>query len=331
MQVLLNRVAGVTASRSLPTYMTRPSQSQLDALTLTLDDLKPVNALAQYGFVRSITSFQPRGNSTYNGLATQLTRRYANGLQFVVAHTWSHNIDDSTATVASTLLTPRRPQDFFNLGAERADSALDRRQRFTAGWIYDCPWFANDSNVLRRHLLGGWSFSGTWMAETGAWATVRSGTDSNQNTDNAADRALVNPAGVDGRSSLASALKNSAGRVVGYLAADPTARYIQAGAGVYPNGGRNTLRLPGINNFDLGVGKKVRVSERAVVQFRAEAYNAFNHSQFVPGFANSANLRARVTGAANGLLTTGNALFNRPDLAFESNSRAMQLVARFEF
>ncbi|HET8546482.1 MAG TPA: TonB-dependent receptor [Bryobacteraceae bacterium] len=331
MQLLLNRVAGVSSARSLPTWLARPSQADLDALALSLDDLKPVNALAPYGFVRGITSFQPRGNSSYHGLATQLTRRYANGLQFVVAHTWSHNIDDSTATVASTLLTPRRPQDFFNLGTERADSALDRRQRFTAGWIYDAPWFANDSNLLRRHLLAGWSFSGTYMAETGAWATVRSGLDANQNADPVGDRSLVNPAGVDGRSSAVTALKNSAGRVVGYLAADPSARYIQAGAGVLPNGGRNTLRLPGINNFDLSLGKKVRVSDRAFVQFRAEAYNAFNHSQFVPGFANSANLRARVTPAANGLLITGNPLFNRTDLAFESNSRTMQLVLRLEF
>jgi hypothetical protein len=273
----------------------------------------------------------PRGNSTYNGLATQLTRRYTNGLQFVLAHTWSHNIDDSTAVVASTVLTPRRAQDFFNLSNERADSMLDRRQRFTAGWVYETPWFHSGSTAWRKHLLAGWSIGGTFMAETGAWATVRSNIDSNLNGDSAGDRSILNPAGVAGRSSSVSPLTNSAGKVVGYLAADPLARYIQAGAGAFPNSGRNTLRLPGINNFDLSLGKRVNLSERAFVQFRAEAYNAFNHAQFVPGFANSANLRARVGAAPTALLSTGNQLFNRPDLAFESNARIVQLVARFQF
>ena len=52
------------------------------------------------------------------------------------AYTWSHNIDDSTAEVFSTVTTPRRAQDAQNLRAERADSALDHRQRFTFAMVY---------------------------------------------------------------------------------------------------------------------------------------------------------------------------------------------------
>ncbi len=83
------------------------------------------------GFDGIITSYQPWGNSTYHGWANQLTRRFANGLQFMASYTFSHNIDDSTAEVFSTYTTPRRPQNIRNLRADRASSALDHRNRLT--------------------------------------------------------------------------------------------------------------------------------------------------------------------------------------------------------
>jgi hypothetical protein len=329
LQTQLNREAGVpTGNPGLPVFLTRPSEAELNSLTTTLDSLKAVNTMAQYGFTRTITSYVPRGNSSYNGLATQLSRRYANGLQFLIAHTWSHNIDDSTAVVASTLLTPRRPQDFFNLSAERADSMLDHRHRLTASWLYDpkgCK--ASWCSALTRD----WTIGGTWMAETGTWGTVRSGVDSNLNGDSLADRAFINPNGDPGRSSAVTALVNPAGKTVGYLAKDPGAMYIQAEKGVAPNGGRNTLRLPGIMNVDLSVSRKIRLGERSRLQVRAEAYNAFNHAQFVPGFTSSVDVRPRVTTGSHTILWTGHDMFNRPDLAFESNSRQLQLVVRLEF
>jgi hypothetical protein len=329
MQTQLNRAAAVpTGGPGLPVYLTRPSDAELNSLTTTLDSLKPVNTMAQYGFARTITSYAPLGNSSYHGLATQLSKRYSNGLQVLLAHTWSHNIDDSTAVVASTVLTPRRPQDFFNLGAERGDSMLDHRHRVTASWLYDVkPCKASWCSALSRD----WTIAGTWMAETGTWATVRSNVDSNLNGDSLSDRAFINPAGNPATSSNVSPLLNAAGKTVAYLAQDPGAMYIKAGAGVAPNGGRNTLRLPGIMNFDLAVSRRVRLGEHRQLQFRAEAYNAFNHAQFVPGFASAVDPRPRPGGGSNTLLITGHDLFNRPDQAFESNSRQLQLVLRLEF
>ena len=330
MQTQLNRQAGVTAGSGLPTYLTRPSEAELNAMPVSLDMFRAVNTLAPHGFSRTITSYAPLGNSSYHGLATQFTKRYSNGFQLVLAHTWSHNIDDSTAVVASTLLTPRRPQDFFDLRSERADSMLDHRHRATAAWVYDvgagacrgawCDAIARD-----------WTLAGTWIAETGTWATVRSNVDSNMNADPLADRTWINPAGDAARSSVVTPLLNASGKTVAYLAAEPTARYIQAGPGVFPNGARNTLRLPGIANFDLSVGRRIRFGEQRMIHFRLEAYNALNRSQFVPGFANSVDARPRVAAGSNSLLLTGNAMFNRPELAFESNSRQMQAVLRLEF
>ncbi len=333
-QIQPNRPAGVVgAERSLPTFFQRPSQGELDRLPLTLTDL-PLGAaqspLVRAGLTSTITTFLPQGNSTYHGLAAQVTRRFARGLQFTGAYTWSHNIDDSTAALFSTVLSPRRPQDFFNLRPERASSALDHRHRLTMSWIYETPWMKTGS-WWQKNLLGNWTFSGIFTAETGTWATFRSAVDSNRNGDNAGDRVLVNASGDAGRGSAVTALRNTGGAIVGYLANDPTAKWIVAGDGVFPTAGRNTLRLPRINNFDLSVGKRFNITERKRVDFRAEFYNTMNHPQFTAGFPNAANLRNRTGAAETSMLIPGNAIFVRPDLAFQSNARGGQLALRFEF
>ena len=60
-----------------------------------------------------------------------MNKRYSHNFSYMAAYTWSHNFDDSTATNFSTILSPRRAQDFQNMRAEWASSALDRRHRFT--------------------------------------------------------------------------------------------------------------------------------------------------------------------------------------------------------
>jgi len=333
-QLQINRPSGITKDRSLPTFLQRPSQATLDGLSLTLADL-PLGAAASpftaAGFTSSITAFEPRGNSSYHGLATQVTKRFSHGLQFIGAHTWSHNIDDSTAALNSTVLTPRRPQDFGDLRPERSSSALDRRHRLSLSWVYEIPWQKTSTNWYLKNLAGNWSFSGTYIAETGAWGTARSAVDSNRNGDNAGDRTIVNPGGDMKLGSGVTALTNSRGQTVGYLANNPSAGYIVAGAGVYPTAGRNTIRLPGVNNFDLGLAKRINLAETKLVEFRAEFYNSLNHAQYTAGYPSVANLRSRTGAAETGMLTPNNAIFLRPDLAFQSNSRGGQLVLRFQF
>ncbi len=87
---------------------------------------------ATRGFFSEITAYEPWGSSTYHGLQTQLNRRFCSGLQFQAAYTFSHTIDNSTADFFSTIIAPRRPQNFRDLPAERANSILDHRHR-----VYD--------------------------------------------------------------------------------------------------------------------------------------------------------------------------------------------------
>ena len=317
----------------LPTFLSRPSQAQLDALTLTLPAIEArprlVPRFANAGFTTTIIAFFPNGNSTYHGLSGQLTRRFAGGFELTSAYTWSHLIDDTTAEVNTTVLTPRRVEDFQNLRTERADSALDRRHRFTSSFIYELPWFRHDDSHLVRTLLGGFSFAGTYTAESGEKATVLSGTDSNRNGDAAADRAIRNPSGVRGTGSSVTALRNSNGLIVGYLADNPNAEYIQAGFGAVSNSARNTLQLPGINNVDFSLFKNFGFGENRRVQVRADFFNAFNHPQYIPGSPN--DVAPVVTTAFAQLNTVTSPIFNKPDRVFISNPRTIQLALRLDF
>lgn len=330
----LNRMSAVNSDRYLPTYLSAPSQSQLDSLKWTLPQLQAIDTFEpRYeaaGFNgANIVGFMPWGNSTYHGLALQLNRRFSRGLQMVAAYTWSHNIDDSTATHFSTLLTPRRPQDFRNLRPERSSSALDRRQRFTLNALWEPTWFSQSSSWAGRNLLGNWRIVATVMAETGELVTPQSGGDTNLDGDSAGDRNVINPAGDANRGSDVTSLRNSSGAVVAYLATDPTARYIRAATGALATGGRNTLQMPGIANCDLSVGKKFTLAETRSVEVRADLSNAFNHPQYAAGYTNSIRLTSQITSRT--FLLPSNAQFANWSGNFPSNARSIQLALRFVF
>ena len=70
-----------------------------------------IPAFYNAGFVNKITSYQPYSQSNYNGLVSNLTRTFQNGLALDLSYTWSKTMDDATAEVFATVLTPRRPQN----------------------------------------------------------------------------------------------------------------------------------------------------------------------------------------------------------------------------
>jgi hypothetical protein len=248
---------------------------------------------------------------------------------FKAAYTWSHLIDDSTAEVNSTTLSPRRPQDFANIKAERASSALDRRQRFTFTYLYDVPWFSKSGNWMAKNLLGNWQVSGVYTYETPQWGTPQSATDSNLNGDSAGDRVVINPRGAAGTSSDTTALLNAKGATVGYLVNNPGAQFIRARAGVYANSGRNILPTRPIDNMDFNLTKSFSIRERMKFELRADFLNGLNHPQYTPGQVNNINATNRA-GVTN-YLTPGNALFGEFDQVYGSNPRNIQLGAKIVF
>jgi hypothetical protein len=337
-QQRINAQSVVTPQNALPLYFSAPSQTQLNSLQSSLTTLQAAVdnggvILPQYlnaGFESFITGFMPQGSSTYHGLAAQVNRRFSNGMQFVGSYTWSHNIDDSTAEVFSTVTTPRRVQDYQNLRPERANSALDHRQRFTFAMIYDLPFFKK-GNWFTRNVAGNWEIAPIVTYQTGTWATVQSVADANLNGDTAGDRAIVNPNGAVNVGSGVTPLTNSHGDVVAYLVNNPNARYIQAQPGLLPNGGRNTEHLNPTDNVDLTLLKRFAITERFKLELAGRFVNLFNHPQYIGDRLSDVQFKGYTGAQVRNFLNPSDTSFYRPDLVFSSNPRMTTVSAKLIF
>jgi hypothetical protein len=157
------------------------------------------------------------------------------------------------------------------------------------------------------------------------------------------DRTIINPNGVKGTgsavkpvysttlaSSCGTGVTQCATNLVGYVATNPNAYYIQAGAGTLPNAARNTLPLRPIDNIDLSAVKRINFTDRYVFEFQAQAFNVLNHPQYIPGSLDNVNFNDTHTDST-AIINASSAAFNKPQTLFNSNARTMQLAAKFIF
>ena len=343
MQVQLNRQPTVNSSNALPVYSTMPSQFTLNSLTSTLSALQTeygnggniVPAYANAGFVNSITAFMPVGNSTYHGWSNQITRRLGNGLQFQGSYTWSHAIDDSTDALDSTVLAPRRAEDFQNLRMDKASSLLDHRNRVVLSMIYDVPYFKNRSWFM-KNIIGNWELAPVYQYQTGQLITPQSAVDSNLNGDSAPDRVMINPNGTRNVGTDVTALMNSSGDTVAYLANNASAAFVNSPKGTLPNGGRSLLNMNPINDIDVTALKRVSLTERFNLEFSVRAFNVLNHPQYVGGTISDVVPVNYGAGTIAGDLARTTAEpssinFAQWSQAFSSNPRALQLALKLTF
>jgi len=345
-QTRLNIVPQVSASNYIPTYFAMPSASTFASLGKSLGQVEnyiapggtaanPSDDMATLGFTSPILAFSPEAYSAYNGLAVQVNKRYSNHFQYIAAYTWSHMLDDASGTFSSTALTPRRAQNFQNMAAEWASSALDRRQRLTFTSIYDWKPFSN-GNWLMKNIVGNWNISGTYTYQSPEYATPQTGIDSMLTDGEGIARTIVNPAGsanagtgVTGYNSAGQPVSPGDPSTVAYVANSPNARYVAAGYGALPNAGRNTLALRPTDNIDMSILKRFAVTERIRLEVGVQLFNVLNHAQFTGGLAS--DVAPYAPGPVAPYLTPGNSQFARFDQFYTSNSRAGQLSAHITF
>ena len=303
-QLQLNSITAFqNGAQPLPTYIHAsdiPATVAANAPTLAqFDALLGVGVLSRYGAQGftggAVTLAAPVGASTYHGGAVELTHRLNRNWYMRANYTYSKTMDDATNDLFTSLVNPRRPQDSYDLADEWARSALDVRHKVAIMFLYDLPKFRSIHSFAGR-VIGGWTLSGSYLFQSGQPITIQSGVDSNGNGDPATDRAILNPAGAEGVGSLANPVCRdpatgatsvnpscASQNTVGYVAVNPKAKYIQAGAGSVATLGRNTFDSPSFNVWNLAVLKEDSVSERVHLQLRLEAYNAFNHPNFTIG------------------------------------------------
>lgn len=233
------------------------------------------------------------GNSEYNAMQTRITKtlnsnRWGHG-QLQAFYTWSHSIDDapdSLVTGTSDRSLPRDSSGFTGgLFAERGDSSFDARHRFVFNAIYDIPLRFGDKWMDR--LLGNWTLSGIYQAQTGyPFSVFANGVDT-QGTGLSA-RASFNSRA----DRLTPTLTSENARVYTgpdrslFLGepcangdpADPlsTAGCTPLGVPFQGNVGRGTFRGPKFSKVDFSIIKRFPISENMRFTIRADFFNIFN-------------------------------------------------------
>ncbi len=247
------------------------------------------------------------GWSSYNALTTRVEKRMAAGLYLLGSYTWSHSIDLGHTDEFSASSCCFKVLD-------RGNSTFDVRQRLVISYLYELPLgrnrrFLSGASGWVDRLAGGWKINGISTFSSGQfktpslpfnWPNLGSFSQSRpdrvgnpfparQTFDNWLNPNAFVPPGCPTFKS--STNPNPTGPRVLCEDGSP-GRYVQG------NAARNSLEMPGINNWDFVVMKDTRVSERLLTQFRAEFFNGFNHTQF--GDA-STSLTPGVFGRINGL------------------------------
>ncbi len=184
-----------------------------------------------------------------------MNRRISRGLTGGIAYTWSKAIDDGSSDRDATDIPP----DSRNARAERGPSNYDRTHIFTGNFIYRLP------APFRSPIVRGWQLSGIVRMWTGQPFDVTMSADvaqigavQNQRPDVIADS--------KGPKTVEQWFNRSA--------------FARPKTGTFGNMGRNSLRYPGVNKWDLALFKNFLLGEGKSLQFRGEFFNVFNHPSF---------------------------------------------------
>ncbi len=247
--------------------------------------------------------------SYYHGMQLKVDKRFSNGLSFQSAYTWSKAMDTGSEPTFSGVDVNAAISKVNAAKSLRAVSAFDTRHRFTFNYSYRLPFFRTRSGILGQ-ALGGWQISGTTSVVSGLPWTAFIGYDYNADSIGGDRPNLLDPR-VLGRSVDNPRPDPSTGLQIGQTvvpgsAFDPNAttattnRPFAPGLANKGNLGRNTFRVHGVKNWDFGLFKNFRVTERVTLAFRSEFYNLFNRAQFAaPSQTVTLSTFGRISGQFN--------------------------------
>ena len=237
--------------------LNNPLRADVRAGTLDVNRIRPYPGFAGISYAENSSS------ANYHSLQVNFRVDNYHGFTFQSAYTWAHAIDIQSGDFSSV-------SNPYDLQFDRGSSDMDRRHVLTMNYVYDLPFFKSHSNPFVRQALGGWQLSGITSFQTGLPATVGYGGDN---------------AGVGGAGTRPDLIGNPN---TGPKTVD---QWFNTGAFAVPaplsfgSEGRNVVWGPGRNNWNISIfkvfsGIPIGTKEGAQLQFRAEMFNAFNHTQF---------------------------------------------------
>jgi Carboxypeptidase regulatory-like domain len=232
--------------------------------------LNRIRPFVGYGTIGQIS---PRFYSNYNSLQLAAEKRLTGNSAVNFFYTWSHALTDNQSDRSTGI------QNSSCLVCDYGRSTLDRRHVFTGNYIYELPWQRSQQGFA-GHLLGGYEFSGILTINSGLPFTVLTGRGQG---DPAA--VGVNTSGAPNNGAVANPRPNQIGdpnngpktfnQFFNIAAFAPVTV-----AGASGNERRGAVNGPGLWRYDMALLKNTRIRESMNLQFRAEGFNLFNHTNF---------------------------------------------------
>lgn len=223
-----------------------------------------------------IDLLESRANSNYHALQARFQQRLTRGFSALASYTWSKSIDDAS-NFFSSAGDPNFPQNSFNVAAERGRSNFDVRHRLSFSYTYALPFgkgreYLADDGWLST-VLSGWETYGIVTLQSGRPFTVALLPE----IDNSGTGRSILGFGANDRPNLVVDPELSSPTTLQWF---NTAAFAFPAPGTFGNAGRNILDGPGFQNVNMSLLKNTRLTERFNLQFRAEAFNLFNHPNF---------------------------------------------------
>lgn len=217
------------------------------------------------------TTWASYGTSSYNGLELDLIHRWRNDLQFRGVYTFSKSLDDGdnmNTSIATN--SPAFVANSHDIKADWGPASFDIRHSAVINATYDLPFGRRTpTNEWIDRLIGNWQISGIETLQTGLPFTPQLGYNpSNDGNSRNSVRPSLNPS-FSGPVIIGSPEE--------YFNPDA---FVPPLPGTYGNAGRNSLEGPSLIETDISIAKRFKVSERVDLQFKAEAFNLLNRSNF---------------------------------------------------
>ena len=217
-----------------------------------------------------IDLLESRANSNYNALQLRLQQRLKHGFSALASYTWSKSIDDAS-NFFSSAGDPNFPQNSNNVAAERGRSNFDVTHRLSASYAYALPFRRTDG--LAAKLVNGWETFGIVTLQTGRPFTVALLSE----LDNSGTGRSILGFGANDRPNVVGNPDRSNQTTDQWF---NTAAFAFPAPGTFGNAGRNILEGPGFESVNVSLVKNTAFTESVKLQFRAEAFNLFNHPNF---------------------------------------------------
>ncbi len=243
-----------------------------------LYDVTP-GVATQYPQINQMLYSSQAGKSTFHGLNLKLERRFSSGFQILLAHTYAKSIDtDSAGSFGSPNLNPA------NFQLDRGPSDFDIRHRTVSSIVYELPFgkgkpIGRDVNRAADLVIGGWQVNGIISHQSGVQRSVTS----TNTTGLSYITQRADATGIAYNSSFGGINpgEDFGGNNTNLFWFNPNA-FSQTLPLKFGTSGRNIITAPDWWNFDLSAFKNFNFKEGVYLQFRAEAFNAFNNVQFNP-------------------------------------------------